>query len=208
MSTLPQPRLTPAEYLARERKTEHKSEYLKGEIYAMTGASRSHNRIALNVAGELRTQLRERPCEAFIADMRIKVNPTGLYTYPDVAVVCGEPEFEDRELDTLLNPTVIVEVLSESTEAYDRGEKFAHYRRLESVAEYVLIAQDRIRIERFVRDGEQWILTEVSDPAGVLMLEAIACRLELRDIYERVEFPDRVRGGPPLSPHQPQGAEA
>jgi Uma2 family endonuclease len=196
MSTIPQPRLTPADYLARERRAEHKSEYLDGQVYAMVGASRSHNRIVINLARELSTQLRGRACEVFISDMRVKVSPTGLYTYPDVAVVCGQPEFEDQELDTLLNPKLVIEVLSESTEAYDRGDKFAHYRRFESLAEYVLVAQDRVRVERFVRDGEQWILSEVSDPTGVLVLEAIGCELTLRDVYERVEFPGRVRQPP------------
>jgi Uma2 family endonuclease len=191
MSVPPGQLFTPAEYLARERKAEYRSEYRAGEIHALAGAGRQHNRIVLNVASELRSQLRGRPCEAFVSDMRVKVAASGLYAYPDVVAVCGDARFEDRELDTLLNPTVIVEVLSDSTEAYDRGEKFAHYRRLESLAAYVLIAPDRVRVERFVRDGESWRLGEISDLDGALVLEAIDCRLSLREIYERVEFPGR-----------------
>ena len=121
MSAVPKPFLTPQEYLARERQAETKSEYLRGEVFAMSGASRGHNLIATNVAGELRQRLRERDCEVYQGDMRVKVSPTGLYTYPDVTVVCGEPEFEDADVDTLLNPKVLVEVLSPSTADYDRG---------------------------------------------------------------------------------------
>jgi Uma2 family endonuclease len=188
MSTAAHPRITPEEYLALERKAQHRSEYVNGRIYAMTGASRSHNRIVLNLGAGLHAQLRGGPCEAFVTDMRVKVSSTGLYTYPDVVGVCGEPRFEDAQLDTLLSPTVILEVLSESTEGYDRGEKFAHYRRLESLREYVLVAQDRLRVEHFARDGERWVMTEVSGAEGILELPAIGCRVALREAYERVEF--------------------
>jgi Uma2 family endonuclease len=134
--------ITAAEYLEIERKAEIKSEYIAGRTYAMSGASRQHNLITANTLSEIHPQLRGRNCEAFVSDMRVKVSPTGMYTYPDDVAVCGEARFEDSHMDTLLNPTVIVEVLSGSTEAYDRGEKFAHYRRLESLREYVLVAQD------------------------------------------------------------------
>lgn len=166
MPPLAQPRSTPNEYLARERKAKHKSEYLYGRIYAMAGASRPHNLIVLNLAAELRAQLR------------------------------GEPRFEDAHVDTLLNPTAIVEVLSESTERYDRGEKFAHYRRLEFLTEYVLIAQDKLRVELYVRQGEHWVLTEISDGSGMLSLASLGCTLALRDIYERVEFPGAEESTP------------
>ena len=135
MSAVPKPYLTPQEYLARERRAETKSEYLRGGVFAMSGASRNHNLVATNVAAELRQQLRDRDCEVHQSDMRVKISSTGLYTYPDVTVVCGEPEFEDEEVDTLLNPKVIVEVLSPSTADYDRGGKFTHYRRLPSLRE-------------------------------------------------------------------------
>jgi Uma2 family endonuclease len=191
MSSVPKPRFSPEEYLALERAAEYKSEYLDGQIYAMTGASRQHNRIVGNLYAMLHARVRGGPREAFVNDMRVKVSPTRLYTYPDVAVVCGEARFEDEELDTLLNPTLLFEVLSDSTEKYDRGEKFAHYRRLESLAEYVLIAQDRMRVERFVRDGDRWILSETSGPEGVLVLQTLEGEIPLRDVYERVEFPEQ-----------------
>jgi Uma2 family endonuclease len=192
MSTVPQRRFTPEEYLALERQAEYKSEYLDGQIYAMTGASRQHNRIVLNAGAALHGRLRGGPCEAFVNDMRVKVSPTGLYTYPDIAVVCGEARFEDRELDTLLNPAVVFEVLSDSTEKYDRGEKFVHYRRQESLAEYVLVAQSRIRVEHFQREGDRWMLSEVNGPDSTLRLNTVGCEISLRDLYERVEFPEEL----------------
>jgi Uma2 family endonuclease len=194
MSSLAQPRSTLEHYLALERQAKHRSEYINGYIFAMAGASRQHNLIAGNVFGELRVQLRGRPCEAYINDMRVKVSVTALYTYPDVAALCGEPSFEDTHVDTLLNPSVIVEVLSDSTEAYDRGEKFAHYRRLESLRDYVLIAQDKVRVEHYVRQGDQWVLSEVSDLSSAVHLSSIGCEVVLRDIYERVEFPSNEAG--------------
>lgn len=188
MSSLAQPRYTPEHYLALERRAKHRSEYINGSILAMAGASRQHNLIAGNVFGELRAQLRGRPCEAYINDMRVKISATGLYTYPDVAALCGEPDFEDVHVDTLLNPSVIVEVLSESPEAYDRGEKFAHYRRLESLREYILIAQDKVRVEHYVRQGDQWVLSEANALTSTIHLSSIDCELALRDIYEKVEL--------------------
>jgi Uma2 family endonuclease len=193
-----QPLVTPAEYLALERSAREKSEYVNGRVYARPGASRLHNLIVGNILGELHTQLRGRPCEAYVSDMRVKVQRTGMYTYPDVVALCEEPRLEDEELDTLLNPSVIVEVLSPSTESYDRGEKFAHYRRLDSLREYVLVAQTTRRIEHFRREGENWVLTEISDPGGELSLSSIGCVLKLADIYERVELPSD--GASPLTP--------
>jgi Uma2 family endonuclease len=178
--------LTPAEYLAFERAAEYKHEYVGGRVYAMTGASREHNVITINVLASLHAQLCGRPCETYPSDMRVKVSETGMYTYPDVVVACGEPAFEDASVDTLLNPTAIVEVVSPSTEAYDRGEKFAHYRRLASLREYVLVAQDRVRVEHYVRRGEQWLLTELAGLDATLPLESLGCALALADVYERV----------------------
>ena len=187
-SVVMQPRYTPEEYLALERKAEYKSEYVNGEIIAMAGASRQHNLIAGNLYREISQQLRGRPCEAYISDMRVKVSHTGLYAYPDVVVVCGEIRFEAASNDTLLNPLVIVEVLSASTEAYDRGEKFAHYRRLESLQEYLLVAQDKIRIEHYVRQGTQWVLSEVSDLHDTVHLASIGCDVVLQEVYDKVQF--------------------
>ena len=199
MSSLAQSRSTPAHYLALERQAKHRSEYINGSIFAMVGASRQHNLIAGNVFGELRTQLRGRPCEAYINDMRVKVSVTGLYTYPAVVALCGEPAFEDTQVDTLLNPSVIVEVLSDSTEAYDRGEKFAHYRRLESLRDYVLIAQNKVRVEHYVRQGDQWVLSEASTLSSAIRLSSISCEIVLRDIYERIEFSSDDEGTPDRS---------
>jgi Uma2 family endonuclease len=182
-------RPTPEQYLALERKAAVKSEYLNGHIVAMAGTSRPHNLIAGNLHGEIRSQLRDRPCESYVSDMRVNITPTGLYTYPDVVAVCDEPRFLDGELDTLLNPTVIVEVLSPSTEAYDRGLKFAHYRRLASLREYVLVAQDRVLVERYTRQGEEWLLTAWSGLEDTLRLASIDCAVALREIYAKVQFP-------------------
>ncbi len=185
-------RISPAEYLIRERAAEYRSEYRDGRMVAMTGASVEHGTIVWNLAAALRVRLRGRPCRAMMTDMRVKVAPTGLYTYPDVVALCGKLLLEDARRDTLLNPSVIVEVLSPSTEAYDRGERFTHYQRLESLREYVLIAQDRMRIERWVREGDRWDRTDVDGPDAVLALTAVDCAVPLREIYERVELaPER-----------------
>ncbi|MFZ2632846.1 MAG: Uma2 family endonuclease [Desulfosalsimonadaceae bacterium] len=195
MGTLTQPKYSIAQYLDLERKAEHKSEYVNGCIFAMAGASRVHNQITFNIAGLLHAQIKDRPCAAYINDMRVKVSATGLYTYPDVAAVCGEPVFEDAIADTLLNPMVIIEVLSQSTEAYDRGEKFAHYRRLSSLADYVLISQDKACVEHFVRQGNQWVLSEINDVEGKINLNSIGCNLSLGEIYNKVHLEDNDESG-------------
>ena len=189
MSLQPKPRLTPEDYLALERSADFKSEYFNGEIFAMTGASESHNLVVINTIRELSTQLKKRPCKVYANDMRVKVDPTGLYTYPDVVVTCGKAQFDDTHLDTLLNPVLIVEVLSDSTEAYDRGRKFEHYRKLDSLVEYVLIAQNRPHIESYRRQADQqWLLREYSELDGTLRLLSIDCDLALAEIYEKVEL--------------------
>src|SRR3989440_8660463 len=143
--------VTPDEYLRLERQAEYKSEYLNGEIFAMGGASRQHNLITVNIGAEFNRQLKGKPCEAYSSDMRVKVRANGLYTYPDVIVVCGEPQFEDREVDTLLNPTLLVEVLSQSTERYDRIAKTSYYRTIDSLHEHLLVAQHEVRVEQSLR---------------------------------------------------------
>ncbi len=189
--------LSPADYLAIERQAETKSEYFNGHVFAMTGASREHNLIAGNVlaliAGNvlagLHGQLLDRSCEVYASDMRVKVSPTGMYTYPDIVVVCGEPELEDEHFDTLLNPTLLIEVLSESTERYDRGDKFAHYRKIESLAEYIMISQHEPRVEKYARQEDgTWSLRDYADLDSVLNLESIECRLPLSDIYAKINF--------------------
>jgi len=183
-------RFTPQEYLALERKSETRNEYYNGEIFAMSGASREHNLIAGNLFRDIGNQLEDRPCETYMNDMRVWIEATGLYTYPDVVVVCDEPRFQDREVDTLLNPTVIVEVLSPTTEAYDRGDKFRHYRRIDSLREFVLISQDRMMVERYTRQGKDWVLSDMTDPDQVLKLESIGCQIPLDRIYAKIKFPE------------------
>ena len=180
---------TEEEYLGLERAAEHKSEYFNGRIYAMAGASEPHNLAAGNVFGELRNQFKGRPCRPYTHDMRVRITETGLYTYPDVVAICGEPMFLDETRDTLLNPTVIVEVLSDSTEAYDRGDKFAHYRRVDSVQEVLFVAQHRVLIEQFVREGNEWRMKEYTDLSDVIPLDSVGVRLAVREVYDRVEFP-------------------
>jgi Uma2 family endonuclease len=186
MATDPHQRLTIPEYLAFERQSETRHDYLDGEVFAMTGASRTHNLIAGNIFGEIRNQLKGRTCEVYQEAMRVRT-PAGLFTYPDVVVVCGEPRFDDIHFDTLLNPTLLVEVLSPSTAAYDRKAKAFQYRSIPSLAEHVLVAQDQIRIERWSRDGEdEWQSQDLTSLEQVLELPSIRCRLLLGDIYERV----------------------
>ena len=190
MSLQPQSYLSPADYLVIERNAEFKSEYFNGEMFAMSGASEAHNIIVLNVGAEIRQHLKKRPCKVYANDMRVKISPTGLYTYPDLVVVCGQARFDDAHFDTLLNPTLIIEVLSDSTEAYDRGRKFEHYRSLDSLAEYVLIAQDRPQVESYRRQPDQhWLLTESHGIESTLRLRSIDGDLALAEVYDKVEFP-------------------
>jgi len=183
------PRFTPEQYLALERKADFKSEFCNGFIIAMAGGSRDHNVISGNLHGEIRSQLKGRPCDVYTSDMRVRVSPPGPFAYPAVAAVCGEPRFLDGKGDTLLNPTVIIEVLSASTESYDRGDKFMHYRRLESLREYVLVAQDKVLVERYTRQGDEWLLTEFRQLDQTLQLASISCAVPLREVYARIEFP-------------------
>jgi len=189
MSSQTKQHYTPEEYLALERQAQYKSEYYAGEIFAMAGASRWHNLIVANVVGELRSQLKGRPCTTYPSDMRLKISPTGLYAYPDVTVVCGEAQFEDTQQDILLNPTLIVEVLSDSTEAYDRGGKFAHYRKLDSLMAYVLITQAKPHIEHYVRQPDnRWLLSEADSVHDTIHLPAIDCHLALAEVYDKVDI--------------------
>jgi len=187
MSTQPEPRLTPAEYLEAERLVETRNEYYAGEVFAMEGASRKHGLIVTNLIVSLGTSLRGRPCEVYPGSMRVKVEPSGLYTYPDISVVCGGPVLEDDHFDTLLNPTVLIEVLSASTERYDRGRKAEHYRRLDSLREHLLISQYEVDVQRFRRQGErEWLITEFREEGESVDLTSIDCTLTIADIYEGV----------------------
>ena len=178
--------ITPKAYLASERRSEYKSEYIHGEVLAMSGASNPHNLITVEITTELNIQLRGRASDVYASAMRVRTSSTGAYFYPDVAVVCDKPRFEDNVFDTLLNPTLIVEVLSPSTEVYDRGEKFAHYQELASLREYILVSQDRIHVEHYRLMETQWVGKAFHALEDVLSLDSIECKLPLRDIYTRV----------------------
>jgi Uma2 family endonuclease len=187
MSSQTKPEYTPQEYLTIERTSQQKSEYFNGEIYAMGGASERHNLIVGNVFASLHAQMRGKPCKVYSSDMRVKISETGLYTYPDVVALCSEAKFDDEQQDTLLNPQAIIEVLSKSTEGYDRGEKFAHYRRIESLLEYVLISQDKTCVEYYMRQPDNhWLMSELSQPQMQLDLLSIQCTLLIADIYDKV----------------------
>lgn len=189
MSAVLAPRYTAEDYLTLERTAPYKSEFHAGQIYAMVGASREHNLVSGNVFRELSLQLKSRPCEAYVNDMRVRAAQAKNYYYPDIAVVCGQPELEDKHGDTLLNPTLLVEVLSPSTEAFDRGGKFANYRKIPSLREYLLVSTHEPRIEHYVRQGEAWLLTETEGLNATLVLEAIGCTLALGEVYDKVQFP-------------------
>jgi Uma2 family endonuclease len=189
MSTVPKHFITPEEYLHRERQAEHRSEYYRGEMFAMAGASANHNWIVLNIGSHLREQLKSKPCRVYPSDLKLRVEATGLFTYPDLSIVCGEPRLESDHGDVLLNPVVLVEVLSDSTEAYDRGKKFEHYRTIPSLQHYVLITQDRHSIDCFTRsNGESWNLTSCQGLSGKITLDAIECELLGSEVYDKVVF--------------------
>jgi Uma2 family endonuclease len=189
MSSQPTTLLSPDEYLELERKAEFKSEYFQGEMFAMAGASRWHGLIVTNLIRELSQQLKTRPCETYSSDLRLRVSPNGLYTYPDVMVVCGEAQFGDNRKDTLLNPVLIVEVLSDSTRDYDRGRKFQHYRALPSLREYLTVEQDAPHVERYTRQPEdRWLLTEFNDLSQSVQLASVDCVLPLVEVYDKVDW--------------------
>jgi Uma2 family endonuclease len=195
MSTAPTRRLSPEEYLAQERLAEFRSEYLHGEVFAMAGTSYEHALIKDNLARKTGNQLENGPCRIVTSDLRVKVDASGLYTYPDIVIVCDEPEFEDAAFDTLLNPRAIVEVLSDSTEKYDRGVKFGHYRQLPSLQEYVLVAQDRFLVERYVRQADgSWVLTVFDKPSHVFAFASIPAQVPLAEIYRGVKIAETAPG--------------
>jgi Uma2 family endonuclease len=175
------------DYLARERASDTRHEYSRGEIVAMAGASREHNLIVTDTVISLGVQLRQRPCELYATDMRLKIAVAGKYTYPDIIIVCGEPQFADGYVDSLLNPTVIIEVLSPSTEAYDRGAQFEQFRMIESLREYSLIAQDRFHVDHFVRQEDgRWVSSAADGLTATITLASIGCELPLAEAYAKV----------------------
>ncbi|MCB0253365.1 MAG: Uma2 family endonuclease [Anaerolineae bacterium] len=183
--------VTPQEYLDYERQAETKSEYYNGEIYALASASPRHTVIAANIIVSFGVQFKGRSCTVHTGDLRVKVSPTGLYTYPDVVVVCDKLRFDDARKDTLLNPTLIVEVLSESTEAYDRTGKFEHYRTLESLTDYLLVSQEKAWIEHRARQSDiKWLTGYYMGLETIVPLPAIDCELRLADVYDKIDWPD------------------
>jgi Uma2 family endonuclease len=205
---------TVEEYLEFERNSEIKHEYINGRILpvyrdydcrAMAGASRSHNTLTMNVSTIVNVQLRGQTCQPWAQDMRVRIGEAGQYSYPDVLVACPPFEWDEAATqDTLLNPKVIIEVLSPTTEAYDRGDKFDHYRHLASLTDYVLVSQEQRRIEHFRRqENDDWLLHIVEDEEDAVSIESIGCRLALHEVYERVEFAPARNGLPTENPQAP-----
>jgi Uma2 family endonuclease len=187
MSAMPVPRLTPEQYLEIERAAEFKSEYYDGQMFAMSGGLLPHSMIGVKLASALDAALRGRGCVVTNSDLRVGITSKGPFFYPDASVCCGEPQLSDDYKDTLLNPTVIFEVLSDSTEAFDRGKKFAAYRRIGTLREYVLVSQTEPLAERYSRNPEgQWTLTEFSGTDAMCTLHSISCDIALADIYRDV----------------------
>jgi Uma2 family endonuclease len=197
MSAEARRKYTLEEYFDLELSSDGRCEYWNGEIFSMSGVSESHAQIEVNLIASLRTRLRERPCRVFPANMRIHVPTLPPYRYADLSVVCGQPAFEKTGgVDVLANPVLIVEVLSETTEAYDRGDKFTHYKSIPAFREYLLIAQHRPHVTQYVKQEDgTWSYCEINDLAATIALPSIDCVLGLRDIYQDVHFP----AAPPLN---------
>ena len=188
MSAVPNT-ITPQFYLDREREADFKSEYYRGEIFAMSGGSPRHSLIAANFAGAAWQSLRDKPCDVYNSDLRVKVSPSGLYTYPDASIICGELEFDDDKKDTVTNPTVLVEVLSESTESYDRGAKSSLYRDLPSLRELLLVDQKAAHVQQFIRqENGGWLLFEKTDLEESVKLDSVDIEIPLSEIYRGVQF--------------------
>jgi Uma2 family endonuclease len=187
MATLPKTSISPGEYLERERKAEYKSEYCNGEVFAMAGAIQKHDGIAMQLYMMTMQHLRGKTCRPYSGDMRVLVNPSGLFTYPDLTVVCGKPLYADSEIDTLTNPTLLVEILSPSTELYDRGQKAKLYRAMPSVQELLLVSQDSYEVELYRRQTDgTWSIISATGLDASIELTSIAFTLPLRDLYEMV----------------------
>lgn len=189
MSALPQKLWTAEQYLEFERISEAKHELVGGAVFAMTGASENHNLIVANIIVSLGIQLRQRPCKLYPSDMLVQIGASGDFHYPDITIVCGEAQINRDKRDSLLNPTVIIEVLSPSTELYDRGKKFQNYRTLDSLQLYLLVAQDAARIECFTRQRDGvWLFVDVAGRDTVIELPPIGCTLSLADVYDKIVF--------------------
>jgi Uma2 family endonuclease len=196
MAAQPTTLLTPAEYLELERRAEYKSEYFQGEVIAMAGASRRHALIVTNLVRELSRQLKGKQGEVFSNDLRLRVTPAGLYTYPDVLVACSDIQFADDQKDTILNPVLLIEVLSDSTRDYDRGRKFEYYRMLPSLIEYLTVAQDKPHVEHWTRQQEdRGLLVEYNQLSQTIPLGSIACVVAMTEIYDKIKWEERGERG-------------
>jgi Uma2 family endonuclease len=185
--------LTPAQYLAQERAAEFKSEYINGEIFAFAEASREHNQISSNIIINLGSQILDKPCSVYSSDMKVKIAQAYKYTYPDIVTACDPQQFEDEHTDVLLNPTVIIEILSDSTEAYDRGLKFFHYQQIESLREYLLVSQKFCHVEKYERLANGiWAYSEFHDMDDAITITTLNASLLLSDIYRKVEFKAQI----------------
>jgi len=204
MNVVEKLKMTAREYLAAERQNELKHEFFDGEAFAMAGGTRRHSRIGVNVASVLNLRLAGKPCQVFNSDMRLKIEATGLYTYPDVQVACGRLRFEDEQEDTLLNPKIIVEVLSDSSAGWDRGRKFWHYRHLDSLTDYVLVSQDVWQVEHYTRQPDgNWLLETLEGAKATLTLRSIKTQVRLTDLYMNTGLkPSIVK--PSLNHHRKQ----
>jgi Uma2 family endonuclease len=196
MATQPRRRYTLEEYFELERNSEEKWEYWDGEVFCMSGASLAHNQITIHIISEADRQLRKRGCQVFGPDMRIKVPAYPVYRYPDVSALCGKPEIERvGGLDLLTNPVLIVEVLSPSSEAFDRGDKFTYYKSIPSFSEYLLVAQHRPHVSQFVQgEGGVWTFVEYNDVNEVVRCASVPCELPLAEVYRDVDFETAERG--------------
>jgi Uma2 family endonuclease len=187
MASLPNYYLSPEEYLAIERRAEYKSEYVDGVMYAMSGASERHNLIVVDLILSLGAQLRDSPCRVYPSDLKVRVPSVKKFFYPEVSIICGETKFADDQKDVALNPVVVIEVLSESTAAFDRGKKFQSYQQIESLKEYLLMSQDECVVEHFLRqEDSRWLYTKASGLDEVITLPSVNCRLALSDVYNKV----------------------
>ncbi|HYN78005.1 MAG TPA: Uma2 family endonuclease [Lamprocystis sp. (in: g-proteobacteria)] len=194
MSLQPKPQLYFADWLATERASDQdRTQYVNGEVFAMAGGSEAHNLIAANVVGELRNRFKGRPCYVYTSDMKVRIESANLGTYPDAMAVCGERQFWDDRRDLITNPSLIVEVLSDSTEAYDRGNKFGYYRMLPSLRAYLLLSQQRVAAELFLRQpGGDWLLSTYTDPRDCIPLPLLDTELPLAEVYDKVDFTQGV----------------
>lgn len=189
MSAVAKTKMTEQEYLVKERASDFKSEFFNGEMFAMAGASVNHNLIKDNLIARIGAQLSGSNCRTLSSDQRLKVDRSGLYTYPDIMIVCGKPERAALDSETITNPQVVIEVLSDNTESYDRFEKFEHYKRLPTVREYVLVAQNRVGIERYARTAEgEWVIRSFTQADELFAFATVPVNVKIADIYLDVEF--------------------